>query len=666
MHNILLSVSLLLGLSLLIYKLFRGKVHYALCLSSTPAAASIFLYFCALGGLLVPATTVLSITAIAGGLWSIWWLVIDPEKRSEFIRQLLTPSIIISVACISFLGYYFRTASLNNWDEFSHWGISIKYLLRSGHFPVSNHDTCCSDYPPFQPLFIYFFSRWGNSSEASFFLGKFLLIILPIAIILYKLTWRQSIIGLILFITCMFAILYPSTQLAALTADNTLALYGAIPVALLILEPQSKIHRYLAMFFIFTIPLIKPVGTVLAGISALTISSVVLSGWIFNKRSLRSMVQDSLYVVGLFLVIIVSRATWKFYLLSLGIKEHFGQDISLSKIKGAFGAAATPRHIQVIGALKSFLLGDYFTQACIAVGIGVVAIGIITILLSLLNRESRRPFLTGIFGLSIASLGISIWVAVHIVAYLFKFSDYEAVRLASIYRYLGIYFCFITLLCTALFSVLLTFFDTKRSLIAYAIQPFALLICLWIQIPVIKWVTFTDFSKDTITTLTKTYQTFVSNMSYLIYADKSINVRNKIENRTRYEAVSKHISPSDKLWIIYQGSDGGEYWLWRYELAGIGCNLWFWSLASKPYSPSDIWTFNWTPERWLAELEEGKYTHVILGQIDHRFKREYSSLFPEGEKFESVLYKIQKQQGGETKFIPVADSGLPILLPGVY
>ena len=660
MSSILLSTTYLLGFSLLLYKLFRGRVDYVLCLSTTPLAISIVLYCCVLFGILVPSTIVLSIAAIVGGLWCVIWLIIKTDQRSVFLQQLFSPAVVLPILFIVYLGYIFRSASLNNWDEFSHWGISVKYLLNTGHLPLSNHDTCCSDYPPFQPLFIYFFNRWGNSSESGFFLGKIVLLFLPLAVFLKQLTWRQCLTAVFLFITCIFALLFPDDRFAILTADNTLALYAAIPVVLLILNDENYLYRYFAALFIFSVPLIKPVGTAMAGIAALIISLQILSGWIAKTKTVRSRIADLSYLASLFLIILISRLSWKFYLQKYGIKEHFGFGINIRMIINAFSDAASPRHLQVIYSLKAYLSNDSFIQVCLALSSSILILCVAGIILSWWFPELRRQLLTSCVALVAAILGFSLWLLVHLIAYLFKFSDYEAVRLASISRYMGIYLSFVTLLCPALIVVLLAYFAPKRHPASYIVLPLTFLMCFWLQIPVIKWATGTVLTNDSITSLWRDYKTYINQKGYLSHANQSGNVRYQPGNRLRFDSVRKHLGPEAKVWVIFQGSDGLDYWFWRYELAGIGCNLWFWSLGSKPYREGDIWTHNWTPERWVNELQEGQYTHVVLGHIDQIFRNEYSSLFQEGEQFRSALYIIHKEAGNRTLLIPVNDSGQPV------
>jgi hypothetical protein len=95
------------------------------------------------------------------------------------------------------------------------------------------------------------------------------------------------------------------------------------------------------------------------------------------------------------------------------------------------------------------------------------------------------------------------------------------------------------------------------------------------------------------------------------------------------------MAPSSRVYLVWQGSQGLEFYTSRYELAPRISSRGCWSLGEPRYE-GDIWTCALAPETWSRQLAQG-FDYVLVARADDRFWADYAALFdtPGG-----LLYRV--------------------------
>lgn len=99
-------------------------------------------------------------------------------------------------------------------------------------------------------------------------------------------------------------------------------------------------------------------------------------------------------------------------------------------------------------------------------------------------------------------------------------------------------------------------------------------------------------------------------------------------------------SKPEKIWYIYQDSEGYEAMIARHLLTPCQVSVGSWSLGSRYYA-NDVWTANYTGEQFLAMAKD--YPLLLIGRTDKQFVNNY------GRHFSCLpakggLYRFDSQQ----------------------
>ena len=198
------------------------------------------------------------------------------------------------------------------------------------------------------------------------------------------------------------------------------------------------------------------------------------------------------------------------------------------------------------------------------------------------------------------------------VMYMFKFSEYEGVRLASFERYFRI--LLLTLWETALLMtvVLVGRAESRRGL-ALCCAAFAVTAAL---LPYLQLSLY--LSRENVAYSRRTMQPYYQ-MS---------------------ENIKAHLADTDeKVFLVCEGSSGWERLVMRYELRPYTLSDKSGSIG-KPFYDGDIWTRDVSPEQWFDELTGENCAYVQLFTINDYFVETYGDLFEDNEVEEYTLYRV--------------------------
>lgn len=202
------------------------------------------------------------------------------------------------------------------------------------------------------------------------------------------------------------------------------------------------------------------------------------------------------------------------------------------------------------------------------------------------------------------------------VIYAFDFSEYEAVRLASMHRYISIAFlaAWIVILYGLLTSVWERYGENKLICAV-------LLYCLLMVIP--------------------TKQLF--EFAYGDYVEKSAAVRKPYGTLTA--KILEETPEGSKVYLVAQETTGMDYWAMRFSIRPNTMNEnYSWSIG-EPFFDGDVWTRSMTPQQWQESLV-CDYDYVALYRINDYFVEHFDEVFANPEDIENnTVFAVNKETG---------------------
>ena len=565
----------------------------------------------------------------------IFKLLLDVIKHKinikENIKIVLKPSMIIWFVGIFLLYFYYRGRLLISWDEFSHWGDVVKMMYYNNIYNTNPASlSAARGYPPIMSIFQYFVENLSINGfkEHYLFLAYHVFIISLIISFLKKLKWKDIIkIILILLIIVIAPTVFfssPYYYYNIIYIDPFLGiLFGYLMANIYLLKKYGKFEIVNISLALFALTLTKDIAPVFSFITLIYIFfDIVIVQKKYklisekSKKNLKKFFGELKPVLIFFMVIIISYLSWKLNVI-LNTKDIVSDNSSsiidmikqLFKISGTYKADVVSNYINALSNYKLTSMGNIYIFSSIMILFSIL----------LYNNEKDSDKDKSLFGFINIYLGEILYVVLMLILYIIIFTEYEALRLASFDRYMGIYL--IAILYFIIFITIYRGIETKK----YQNLLIVLLII----------VLNTNMSTVLINTLN-----YKNNKNYIQekrkpYIEAASSIHNKINTNKKY-----------KFYIIVQNSEGYEKWVLRYEIRDIlkkineGFN---WSLGEK-YGDNDIWTLDISKDEFINILIDENYDYLFLYRIDEKFIDRYENLF-DSENIESgQLYKVNKEK----------------------
>lgn len=216
--------------------------------------------------------------------------------------------------------------------------------------------------------------------------------------------------------------------------------------------------------------------------------------------------------------------------------------------------------------------------------------------------------------LASCAAGAAIYLGFLFYSYVAFFSMYEAIRLASLERYVGSYYFAWLLLIAAVFTwVSLGRFGARFA----AAGAVVLLATATVAAPA---------------QLRQDLQAPPSDIG-------NRDLRNKIKKLA--DTVRREAKVRDSAYYIGQASKGYDFLMFRYLVAPHSRRqYWCWSLG-EPYDAQDVWTCPESLEKVIAG-----YQYLVIGNADAQFWRDNQKFFREGDGSRSQgVYRVVNTAG---------------------
>ncbi|MGL5125793.1 MAG: hypothetical protein ACRC6U_07365 [Fusobacteriaceae bacterium] len=516
----------------------------------------------------------LNIGLITLGILNIGFLVkFFKDKKTEKGKVFTESGLIYFCIIFMFAILFPYNRQFISWDEFSHWGLVVKNMYALNHFGnLKEATTSFKGYPPAMSIFQYFFIKLSGSYKENFAFSAMIFFNLSLLSPLFK-NIKSKIESVLLSVLIIgFSTIISTDIYTTIYIDLSLGFLSAYILFInLKNEKLNKVDTLNIGMGLFLLPLMKSSGSFL-GIMLL---SIIL----FNLLKEQSEIKEKkIKAFIVFISLIVGKYSWDIYTKLT------------SDFTGAWGGMSNLTFNKVfnfwflnIGESYQFEVKNNFINALIKNYLTFLGIILILILIYFFFKKSKKVK-TSVIGIFL--IGVS-YVFSLLNLYIYTFSEYEAIRLASFTRYLKTYYIFVAIF---LFCLLV---NELKQIKLKKIKLFFILICFIGLLGRYKKIK-NDFLKNV----------------------------NRIEFN---QNLKKIIDKNDKLYFICQKSSGYEYWVARYEYTPAHMiGSWNWSIGEK-YSPSDIWTQNITLNQFEENLR--KATYVYLYKIDEKFIRNYGEVF---------------------------------------
>lgn len=559
-------------------------------------------------------------------------------------------SLPLSFYFLLFFGivWFFFTihATIFGWDEFF-WAQFTKAILSTNNFYSTKSAILPAViiYPPGIPLFQYYFLHFSYFSEGALYFSQGILAFSAISLI-FDLVGRNIKRLFIFTLAVASALVYFGPGFLSIYNDHILGVVfaGATLASVFILRTNKS--KLLLIPVIFALPLIKITGIIL---SLTVILVVLLDILISNIYLIRKKEQTKLSTVKLLIIMMVifgfsaflPMKSWNFYLKSQGVVSNFIP--GLSKIKKSFSSQATEQEKVIIKNFNNAVISlpmnqqgsDYqfsnqfvkfylktiktINRPGLTIPVWLLIFAIPFVIIIYFHKSKERRIISLCLYFSLLG-GLLIYLLIHLLAYMYNFSAFEGMGLASMSRYISSYMLGFALIVIGSVAVYLR--DNSRGTKLLGLVSIVVFLYLFI------------FHTPPL------FRLFIPPQ----VAAQSTNV---VREKTRAvsDTINFNTESSSKIWVIYQNTNGWECMMVRYDIVprkmnGGGGN---WSLGEK-YGAGDVWTTNLSKEEWGSQLLEEGYDYVYLAQVDDNFWNHYSELFEDPDKAKSYkLFKVQQK-----------------------
>lgn len=609
----IITVLMILSLSLLLNYKFNVKLNYSFLIISLFFAIILYL-FGLFKGLEIGVYFILIISLI-----SFIYLLFMLIKKKIKIRDIFNlPTFIFLI--ISFILYILLlNTHYSNWDEFAHWGPNLKAMLEYDTFWANQEwNGTHIAYPPLIGLFEYLFCKINggfNEGISYFAINIMILSALMIFIKDKKITFINVIKIFFLFFIIYTLMLSFKFYLTSIYIDFILGVMFFVSLYLGVKDDKNFSDKLLLIMLLFSLPLIKDAGLVLAGIILLEIFiKEILLKIIIEKKISKNTIKKLLPLIILLVVIFSGYLSFKIYCSINNIHVDFQHDANNIAGFNLIDYLKSITYFKAPSDISKEIVNNFYTalnQKSIIRGVFDTAILIVSVMLAYLivlffkekNKKTKNIYLTIVLTLC---GGFIIYSMFLLCIYLFALPTHEGLELASYTRYMSTF-----------------------------IIAFLLLILLYI------------WKEGKLKDLIIFFLIILSSINIVDYFDvftkKEVSIDTNILESGEY--INNNLTKKDKVYIIYQNNDGSAFNMLRFLIAPIKTNLlWEWSLG-EPYNEKDHFTLNLSLDEWISKLKEEDFDYIYLGHIDDKFKEKYGELFE--DEIKEGLYKIKKDMSVE-------------------
>lgn len=553
----------------------------------------------------------------------------------KFARDYFSAGFLVFVFIYVILNFSMRGLLAREWDDFSHWTDIVKVMTTMNDFGTNPEShSLFNSYPPAMALFQYmlqklnrFLGSGETFSEWRCFFAYQIYMISSVMPMMKKSKYKNIVhnitfMAIILLVPLIFFdFVYNSSKIDPFLAMLTSA--GLLEIISRKKEEKDIFYSIYIWILIATLVLSKDSGMIFAiFISIAYVADCCLDPLKLSKK--RTLV----FSLITFLALYIPKMLWKLHLNHTKAEIHFSEKIDWAVLLNVILGKDTSYKRDVMTSFFSALLEKRICLGFLGVEVNyltviLVEILLVFILLVIFYKKGyfleKQGFAYGINFL-ILMVGYTLGMC---VLYMFKFSEEEVLKLASLERYLGTVFMVGAMLVLCLiWKILLDGAEKERKLFGSILLVLTLIIC-----PVDKFLHVMDGT----------------NIAEAVY----------VREGTSYliEKILHTCDGNDKICLVNQNGIGHESLMLKY---GVRPNVMDMSLTEKI---SEIAYYTGNVNQMVEDVKEEiilNYDYVAIYRYDEYFKDQFASLFTDRDDVSRHgLYLIDKKCG---ILIPVAEN----------
>lgn len=589
------------------------------------------------------------------------------NRKNMTLRDLLSPGFFLY--CALFL--VILITSSGDWlgyrDEMRHWGIAVRDMFYYDSFAKHSGTTLILPrYLPFAALIEYLFVYMnGLFSEDILFIAYQTFALSMLIILcrpLQKKSGRKLLIPVLVTMICIPVIFFHNIS-NTIMVDSLLAAVSVYVLLCYYGKEMTWFNRMRIILGLIAMPLIKDMGLVFAGLTALIMFGDTLARQIKEKKF---RIKEPVCVVGYVVLIIIAYFSWQFYFnmpvqsasetteINEIAEEAEGTEIlqeesvppAIEEESASIGGITIDGLVRVLSGegeeyqyqvTRNFLTelfeGETYSFGLFKISffdwMALLTFGILSFSYFGCWREDKIRMVT-LAGVSlIAACLLCTFLQ---VTYWFTFSKYEALDLTSMDRYLAPFACAITIVVFYLACVAV--FDGQNSSRKKKYLIFAMTAFFAVSMPVEGIVTEgKDIEGNTTDIIT--------------YGHDSLT-----------EILRSVARRGERAYFICSNSDGYTEYVFRNAACPIVSEHKGWNIVAsqemydKQYelygreNIDDNVASVLPAEDWEEELQNCQY--VVVFHADELFKQSYGEVFKETEIEDGSVYRVINESGDVT------------------
>ena len=580
------------------------------------------LYLSALFEILLPG---LLLAEIAGLAFLVFFLI---RKQSRLTLRNSLYFLGYTIPFLIFTRAVPKDFKFTMSDEFPSWAANVKTMFAENSLGgISSATRGIADgfyqsYPPFQQLFQYSYLKAQNWSEANVQIAQNILVLTCLLGVVAMISEKAKNLTFPLWISSIALYYIFGFTFSNLLADGLMAVQFAAAIAISTLDRRD--FRVYVMWGIvtFNLILIKPTGFIFALCATVFATTMFLfNAYLVSKSETEEdKLSKASFMKFMFIAIppFVSYLSWQIHLRSIsknpGVEGASISSVGTPEFRERFTSTLSNYSKNFFGSLHGpdNLAGITLATPKIVEILHISIFSILVILcvtqlaLALFEKpQARRKQLT----ISFVFISLAIFYQFFFIfLYLFFFGEYEGVRSAALVRY------------------------SSSFILAWAIFVLGRLFLLLVHLNPRK----IFVSLATLSIMIATPTAFANDIRKIESNPVKLQARLDVEKVA--PLVPRYVEPDQKVYFIYQGSDGFEKYIFSYLVLPIYSN-WACPSLGNPYYEGDVWTCNLALEEAIKS-----YDFLAIGNGDDLFWAKNSKfLAPSSLKSRQGLYRIIKK-----------------------
>jgi len=592
------------------------------------------------------------------------------KERKAFKDAQLLQGCLLYAGLLALSLFFSYGQMISEWDEFSLWGTIVKHFFFAdalGTVAHPNYQMSITTYLPGTSLLQYFFSKFSYQFiEHNMYIAMnmmYFCLIRPVRKdVLSKGKWIMQ--ALLLAVLVVLPLMIWPRFYINLYVDGILGIFlGFSLIYYYLYKYEESIYGILMVTALASmLVLTKDMGFFLSlGVVGLILVDILffrrrqVYGMITGKSGIfNKLVKILMMLLPLFGILFL-RTAWTNLIARSGAIP--GSEMpATASILSFFTNQLEPYQIEskqnFIRAISDRQIPQFFNMSVIDFSIVFIVVALVLVLLF----RKKFGFLRMITVSMLLVVGLYAYMTALSISYVFAFSEYESVRLASYERYTASFF-------TGMVFFLLFFFASEQKTFNIAGLLKNVKVALPDKTRGIK--EYLRFGRDITITAVVCLGVFAAIFAVASYgiraAPRLLNHVQKFGQNTERPltiAVKKWIPyfVSERPLLIDQQSQGFSYWELRYELmphTGLANEWGDWSISTEPYFHDDPWTFIVTADEWEQYVLSNEIKLVYVLNTDEMLEDTFGRFFI-GGVHSDMVYRVHNNDGVMT-LIPVTE-----------